>query len=46
MSETEIIKELVNLTLEQTRDEFEWVEFINKLQTKAKQYFVKIINNS
>ena len=40
-----LIKEIVQYTLSQTKDEFEWLQIISNLRTKSKQYFNKIITN-
>mgnify|MGYP007028930448 CR=1 FL=1 len=43
--DNEIIKILVNYTRDNSESLNEWLEIINEIQTKAKQYLDKIYRN-
>lgn len=44
MKEEELIKELVKIANNESNwDLFNWLQIINKIQTKAKQYYEKYI---
>jgi hypothetical protein len=52
MTQDELIKELTNYAVDNCYNKeywndriYNWLEIINHIQTKAKQYFEKIINN-